>query len=422
MRNTSKSSSRGCAADLAGKRIILGVTGGIAAYKAAYIASALTQSGAEVHVVLTEHGARFVGPATFWGITRNPVITGLFEPHSEAEIEHVSLPENADLLLIAPATANIIGKLANGIADDMLSTMALVVRCPVVIAPAMNAKMYTNPIVVANMNRLRERGHIIVEAESGRLACGDEGIGRLAEPERIIQVIEEVLVGARDYAGRSVLVTAGPTQEPIDPVRYITNRSSGKMGYALAECAAGRGAKVTLVSGPTDLPAPSGVEIVRVRTVHEMFEAVDRLVAGADVFICAAAPADFTPAEVSGEKIKKSGPLTLKLDRAVDILGEAGKRKGRTVLVGFAAETCDLEKYAAQKLKKKNLDLIVANDVSAESDTFGSDTNEVILISRTGDKIRWPRMSKRGVANGILDYVRDNFLGTTMRPESFRDA
>ena len=412
MRNTSESNGNGCPADLAGKRILLGVTGGIAAYKAAYIASALTQRGADVHVVMTERGARFVGPTTFWGVTRNPVITGLFEPPTESEIEHISLPESADLMLIAPATANIIGKLANGIADDVLTTMALVVRCPVIIAPAMNVHMYTNPIVVANMDRLRQRGHIIVEAEAGRLACGDQGQGRLADPEQIIRVVEEVLLGvARDYAGRSVLVTAGPTQEPIDPVRYITNRSSGKMGYALAECAARRGAKVTLVSGPTKLDEPAGVEIVGVRTAREMFEAVEELVGGADVFISAAAPADFTPAEVSDQKIKKSDRLTLELDKAVDILAEVSKRKGRTVLVGFAAETRDLEKYAAEKLKKKKLDLIIANDVSANSDTFGSDTNEVTLISRTGETIHWPRMSKREVANGVLDYVRDNFLG-----------
>ena len=284
----------------------MGVTGGIAAYKAAYIASALTQRGADVHVVMTEHAARFVGPTTFWGVTNNPVITGLFEPQTRPEMRHISLPESADLLLIAPATANIIGKLANGIADDMLTTMALVVRCPVIIAPAMNVHMYKNPIVVANMDRLRQRGHIFIEAETGRLACGEEGIGRLADPEQILRVVEEALLGVpRDYAGRGVLITAGPTQEPIDPGRYITNRSSGKMGYALAECAARRGAAVTLVSGPTELGAPAGVEVVKVRTVREMFEAVGNLVGEADLFISAAAPADFTPAEVSDEKIKK---------------------------------------------------------------------------------------------------------------------
>ena len=396
---------------LCGKRIILGVTGGIAAYKAAYIASALTQRGADVHVVLTEHGAMFVGPATFWGITRNPVITGMFDQPPDGEIKHISLSESADLLLIAPATANVIGKLANGIADDMLTTMALAVRCPIIIAPAMNANMYSNPAVVTNIDRLRQRGCIIVDPEEGRLACGAEGRGRLADPDKILRVVEEVLLGiTRDYAGRTVVVTAGPTQEPIDPVRFISNRSSGKMGYAIAECAARRGAKVVLISGPTDLETPSGVEIVRVRTASDMFEAVDKAIANADVLICAAAPADFVPAEASSEKIKKSDSLTLKLDKAVDILAEVGKRKGRTVLVGFAAETSDLEKNAAEKLVSKNLDLIVANDVSQGNEVFGSDTNEVTLISRTGDKIRWPRMSKREVANGILNYVKEHFL------------
>ena len=411
MRNTSESNNRACAGDLTGKTIILGVTGSVAAYKAAYVASALTQSGADVHVVMTEHATHLIGPATFWSITRNAVITGLFDVSAKPEITHISLPESADLLLIAPATANIIGKMANGLADDMLSTMALVVRCPVVIAPAMNVNMYTNPIVVANVDRLRQRGHVIVEPESGPLACGDEGIGRLADPEQILRLVEEVLLGGtRDYAGVNVLITAGPTHEPIDPIRYITNRSSGKMGYALAEDAARRGAHVTLVSGPTDLEDPKDVEVVNVRTVHEMFQAVSRLVEDAQILISAAAPADFTPAAVHDQKIKKSKRLTLELDEAVDILEEIGKHKGDRILVGFAAETADLEKYARVKLKKKNLDLIIANDVSSTNNTFGSDTNQVTLISRTGDKIEWPRMSKREVAHVILDYVKHNFL------------
>ncbi|MDH7601117.1 MAG: bifunctional phosphopantothenoylcysteine decarboxylase/phosphopantothenate--cysteine ligase CoaBC, partial [Armatimonadota bacterium] len=327
MQNTAESTNKE-GSGLHGKRIILGVTGGIAAYKAAYIASALTQRGADVHVVLTEHGSMFVGPATFWGITRNPVIKGLFDEPVDAEIKHVSLSERADLLLIAPATANVIGKLANGIADDMLTTMALAVRCPIVIAPAMNANMYSNPIVVTNIDRLRQRGCTIVEPEEGRLACGAEGRGRLADPDKIIRTVEEILLGVtRDYAGLTVVVTAGPTQEPIDPVRFISNRSSGKMGYAIAECAARRGAKVVLISGPTDLEVPAGVEVVKVRTAGEMYEAVDKVVGNADVLICAAAPADFVPAEPSPEKIKKGNRLTLELDKAVDILGEVGKRK-----------------------------------------------------------------------------------------------
>ncbi|MCE5314630.1 MAG: bifunctional phosphopantothenoylcysteine decarboxylase/phosphopantothenate--cysteine ligase CoaBC [Armatimonadota bacterium] len=412
MPNTVESNNNNvCNGPLNGKRIILGVTGGIAAYKAAYLASALVQRGADVHVVMTQHAMQLVAPATFWSLTKNPVITGLFELPTKSEIEHVSLPESADLLLIAPATANIIGKMANGLADDMLSTMALVVRCPVIIAPAMNVNMYTNPIVVANVDRLRQHEYIILEPEIGRLACGNEGIGRLLDPDKIIQRVEEVLIGGRrDYARLNVLVTAGPTQEPIDPVRFITNRSSGKMGYAIAEMAAKRGACVTLVSGPTDLPAPEGVEVINVTTVHEMHDAVITRIKDVNVMVSAAAPADFTPAQVRDQKVKKSEKWTLELDRADDILEEVGQMKGRMVLVGFAAETEKIEEYAKIKLEKKNLDLIVANDVSPGSDVFGSDTNQVTLFSRTGEKIEWPRMSKREVANAILDYVKNHFM------------
>lgn len=387
------------------------MTGGIAAYKAAYIASALVREGADVHVVMTENAQKLVGPATFWSLTGNRVVTDTFEPPVKPEITHISLPESADLLLIAPATANVIGKLANGIADDVLTTMALVVRCPVIIAPAMNVKMYTNPVVVSNVDRLRQFGHIIVEPEAGRLACGDEGVGRLADPDDIVRLVGETLLGGPlDYAGVSVLVTAGPTQEPIDPVRFISNRSSGKMGYAIAENAASRGARVTLVSGPTSLDVPVGIEFVSVSTVSEMYQAVMERVGAADVFISAAAPADFTPAQLTDQKIKKAARWTLDLDQAVDILAAVGKDKGKTVLVGFAAETADLRKYAAEKLEKKNLDLVVANDVSVGSDVFGGDSNQVTLISRTGETIEWPRMSKREVAKGILDYVKHNFL------------
>lgn len=394
---------------LEGKKIILGVTGSIAAYKAAYLASALVKRGADVHVVMTEHAKQLVGESTFWSLTRNPVLSGMFESPTKPEITHVSLPESADLLLVAPATANIIGKLANGLADDMLSTMALVVRCPVIIAPAMNVHMYTNAFVVGNMDRLRQHECIFVEPEEGRLACGDEGVGRLADPELILRAVEEALIGGpRDYFGINVLVTAGPTQEPIDPVRFISNRSSGKMGYAIAEMAAKRGAKVTLISGPTDLTPPPGVELARVTTVREMYEAVVARVRDAQMFVSAAAPADFTPAQVRDQKVKKAVHWTLELDKAEDILAEVGKHKGDTLLVGFAAETENLEEYAEEKLENKNLDLIVANDVSPGSDIFGSDTNQVTLISRTGDTVRWPRMSKREVANGILDYIKKN--------------
>lgn len=411
MPNTVESNSCGSAGHLRGKNIILGVTGSVAAYKAAYLASALTQRGADVHVVMTKHAENLVGPATFWSLTKNLTITDLFEPPPSAEMAHVSLSESADLLLIAPATANIIGKLANGLADDMLSTIALVVRCPVIIAPAMNVNMYTNPVVVANIDRLRQHGYMIVEPEVGRLACGDEGPGRLADPNQIVNLVEETLNGGpRDYAGVKVVVTAGPTQEPIDPVRYITNRSSGRMGYAIAEDAARRGADVVLISGPTDLEPPDGVEVVGVRTVREMYDAVMARAPDAQVLISAAAPADFTPARPQDQKMKKSEHWTLELDKARDILEELGRNKGDTVLVGFAAETENLEQYAKDKLEKKNLDLIVANDVSVGSETFGSNTNQVTLLSRTGEKVEWPRMSKREVAKKILDYVKDHLM------------
>jgi phosphopantothenoylcysteine decarboxylase/phosphopantothenate--cysteine ligase len=275
----------------------------------------------------------------------------------------------------------------------------------------MNPRMYANPIFAGNLDRLRQHGFVIVEPEEGRVACGDEGVGRLADIERILAVVEQTVAGgARDYSGVKVLVTAGPTREPIDPVRYISNRSSGKMGYAIAENAARRGAQVTLVSGPTELPDPRGVEIVRVTTVREMYEAVMSRVDGAQVVISAAAPADFTPREVRNEKIKKSERLTLELDRAVDILEAVSKKRNGKVLVGFAAETSNLEEHARAKLHKKNLDLIVANLISPESEPFGSDTNQVTLIAANGEKIEWPKMTKREIAAAILDYVKDQYL------------
>ena len=411
MPNTAEPNNNRCNGYLTGKKIILGVTGSIAAYKAAYLASALAQRGADVHVVMTEHAANLIGPATFWSLTKNPVILGMFDPPTKPEITHVSLPESADLLLIAPATANIIGKLANGLADDMLSTMAMVVRCPVIIAPAMNVNMYTNPVVVSNMDRLRQYDYKFVEPESGMLACGEEGVGRLAEPEQILRAVDVALLGGtQDYAGVKIIVTAGPTQEPIDPVRFISNRSSGKMGYAIAERAAQRGADVVLISGPTDLTPPSRAQVVNVTTVREMSDAVMRTIGDARVFVSAGAPADFIPAQVRSQKIKKTDRLNLDLDKSEDILAEVGRNKGHTILVGFAAETEKLAEHAEIKLQKKNLDMIIANDVSTGSNVFGSDTNEVTLISKTGDKICWPRMSKREVANSILDYVKNNFL------------
>ncbi len=409
MQNTAGSDST-CSGELSGKKILLGVTGGIAAYKAAYLASGLVKRGADVHVVMTEHALKLIAPATFWGITGNDVITDLFEPPKKREIVHVSLSESADLMLIAPATANVIGKLANGIADDMLTTMALVAR-RIAICPAMNVHMYENPVVAENIARLRGRGIDFIEPEAGSLACGDEGIGRLADPDTIVAAVQEMLMAERkDYAGKRVMVTAGPTREPIDPVRYISNRSSGKMGYAIAAEAASRGAQVTLVSGPTDLTPPAGVEVITVETVREMCDAVMSRVSSSDVFVSAAAPADFRPVQARDQKIKKTEHLTLELDRTEDILSRVGADKGRTVVVGFAAETENLVDNAAEKLRAKNCDLVVANDVGAGSGVFGSDTNEVTLVSRSGEAILLPRMAKREVARAILDYVRSNLM------------
>lgn len=392
------------------KKIILGVSGGIAAYKAAYLASSLVKRGVDVHVVMTASALKLVAPATFWGITSNNVITDLFEPPRQREIVHISLVEDSDLMLIAPATANIIGKLANGIADDMLTTMALVAR-KIVICPAMNVHMYQNPVVTENIEKLRSRGYIIVEPESGRLACGDEGVGRLADPDKIVEVVDRLIAGAaQDFAGRKVLVTAGPTREPIDPVRYITNYSSGKMGYAIAVEAADRGADVTLISGPTQLNAPTGIEIINVTTVHEMYNEVICRAAESDVFISAAAPSDFRPKQIHSGKIKKSERYTLELNQTEDILAAVGASKGKTVVVGFAAETENLERNAVEKLKRKNADLFVGNYVGAGSGVFGGDDNEVILFSRDGESVSLPKMSKRKVAKAILDYIFSNFL------------
>jgi phosphopantothenoylcysteine decarboxylase/phosphopantothenate--cysteine ligase len=398
---------------LESKKIILGITGGIAAYKSAYIASALVKRGADVHVVMTASALKLIQPATFWGITSNHVITDVFEPPRSREIVHIALPETADVMLIAPATANIIGKLANGIADDMLSTMALVAK-KIVICPAMNVHMYQNPVVTANIEKLRELGCEIIDAESGRLACGDTGPGRLAEPDDIVEYIENLLCeSGKDYAGKSVLITAGPTHEPIDPVRYISNRSSGKMGYAIAQEAAARGAQVTLVSGPTDMCAPGGVEVVSVQTVREMYDEVLGRVADSDIFISAAAPADFRPVSAKTDKIKKSDHYTLELSQTEDILAAVGASKGNTVVVGFAAETENLLENAAHKLEAKKADLIVANYVGEGSEVFGGEDNEVTLISKDSSPITLPKMSKRKVAKEILDFVKSNFLEDT---------
>jgi phosphopantothenoylcysteine decarboxylase/phosphopantothenate--cysteine ligase len=390
------------------------VTGSIAAYKAAEIASTLTQMGASVHVIMTQDACNLVGPATFRALTQNPVLVSVWDEPKSDEIVHIALPERADMLLIAPATANIIGKLANGIADDMLTTAALVVRCPMLIAPAMNPRMFSNPVVISNLDRLISLGWKLIQPQEGRMACGDVGIGRLADLEKIVDaVIAAFDGGKRDLAGINMLVTAGPTREPVDPVRFVSNYSSGKMGYAIAEAAADRGANVTLISGPTDIPIPPNVDVIHVETAQEMLEATMNKLVVNDIVIAAAAVADYRPARKADQKLKKEDKLLqLELEKTEDILTHVGKAKSDKILIGFAAETENLLENARKKLKRKNLDLIIANDVSDPEGVFGSETNVVTLVPQQGEPISWPRMSKREIAHGILNYIKTNLYGS----------
>lgn len=393
---------------LEGKNVVLGVTGGIAAYKACTLASRLKKAGAQVYVIMTKNACRFVSPLTFETLTNHPAVTDTFERPATWEVEHIALAKRADVFVIAPATANILAKMACGIADDMLSTTVLATRAPVLVAPAMNTGMWENPVTQENAERLRKRGVRFVGPEGGYLACGDSGAGRMSEPEEIYQAIEAVLCPRKDLAGLRVLVTAGPTQEKIDPVRYISNRSSGKMGYAIAEAAAARGAEVTLVSGPVRLAPPDGVKTVSIVSTQDLFEAMTKHCRNADIVIQAAAPADFTPVQTAEQKIKKQGDedFSLLLRQTPDVAAQVGRMKktGQT-LVGFAAETNDVLENAQGKLKKKNLDMIVANDVTVPGAGFDVDTNIVTLITGDGmDKL--PCMTKREVADRLLDKVK----------------
>jgi phosphopantothenoylcysteine decarboxylase/phosphopantothenate--cysteine ligase len=388
---------------LSDKTIVLGVTGSIAAYKAADLASKLTQAGAKVNVVMTEAATKFVTPLTFRSLTKRPVITSMWELSSEFSIEHVALADAADVVAIAPITANVIAKLAAGIADDMLTATVLATRAPVIIAPAMHANMFQNPVTQDNLAKLRARGFTIVGPDYGRLASGDTGPGRLVETQQIIAAISEVLARSHDLAGRHLVVTAGGTQEPIDPVRFIGNRSSGKMGLALAEAARDRGAEVTLITAPTHLPKPAGIEVIPVRTAVEMKRAVTKAVKQASALIMAAAVADYQPRSPAKSKIKKESPgLNLELTRTPDILGEV---KGSFLKVGFAAESEDLVANARKKLAQKGLDFIVANDITDPESSFDTDTNKVTIINKEGKAESLPLMSKREVAERILDRV-----------------
>jgi len=384
-----------------GKEVVLGVTGGIAAYKACEITRELRKASANVHVVLTKSGSRFITPLTLQTLSKNPVATDLFDLISESEIGHISLAQRAHLLLIAPATANIIGKVRNGIADDMLSTVVMATAAPVLFAPAMNTQMYASAAVQDNMAVLRSRGFHFVEPDEGELACGTVGPGRLADVDKILEMARIVL-SEKPLSGKKVVVSAGPTAEPMDPVRFFSNRSSGKMGYAMARAARRMGAQVTLVSGPGALPAPHFLDTVRVRTAEEMFSAVSRAGADADVIVMCAAVADFKAKKAAPAKIKKDGfDYRLELSPTVDILETLGKKKGKRILVGFAAETDDLTTNAREKMRRKNLDAIVANDVSRADIGFESDDNEVRIFFPDGEIRELPLATKDGIAVGV---------------------
>jgi len=397
---------------LKGKCIILGVTGGIAAYKAAELLRLLVKAGAEVQVIMTRSAREFVAPLTFQTLSGNPVHTELFSLIQEQEIGHISLADRADLVLVAPATANLIGKVAAGLADDLLTTAIMATKATVVFAPAMNTNMWENPLYRENQARLERLGYRFIEPVCGSLACGWEGQGKLPDPLEIFDDVR-VLLGSRELSGKTVVVTAGPTREELDPVRFLSNHSSGKMGYAIARAARDKGARVILISGPVGLAAPRQVAMVRVTSANEMHQAVLQHAEAADVIIKAAAVADYRPVVRSERKTKKGGNerLVIDLERNPDILAELGRAKGSRILVGFAAETDDLLANARQKLEGKNLDMIVANDITEEGAGFDGDTNIVRLLTPDGQVESLPQMSKEAVASVLLDRVASLLSG-----------
>jgi phosphopantothenoylcysteine decarboxylase / phosphopantothenate---cysteine ligase len=391
--------------------VVLGVGGGIAAYKSAELARSLMERGLRVQVVLTDAAQRFITPLTFAALTGRKVITNLFATASSEEtlssaIEHIAVAQDNDVMVIAPATADLLARLAHGHADDFLTTTYLAFTGPVVLAPAMNSNMWAHPATQENIDILKKRGHLIVEPEEGLLACGMTGPGRLAEPDRIADVVAGLGLTSKDLEGETVLITAGPTQEPLDPVRFISNRSSGKMGYALAEAAAERGARVILISGPVQLPPPQGVTLIRVRTAIEMRNAVFEHLAEATIIVKSAAVADYHLSRVPQHKVKKTATrMSLELDPTPDILAELGQKKGDRLLIGFAAETENLTEGARGKLVSKNCDMVVANLVGHDGTGFESDENEAVLVLRTGETIALPRAPKREMADRIFDQV-----------------
>lgn len=392
---------------LTGKRIVLGVSGGIAAYKAAELTREFVKQGAEVKVIMTKSATEFITPLTLQTLSENPVFTEMFSLIREHDIAHISLADFADLVLIAPATANVIGRIASGLADDLLTTVVMATKAPVLICPAMNSRMYENPLVTQNIRKLADLGYHFVEPGYGELACKTTGYGRLADLNEIVEEAASILT-VKDLTGECVLVTAGPTREPFDPVRFISNYSSGKMGYAIAIKARRRGADVVLVSGPTSLPAPRGIKLVPVSSAVEMRDAVMSNLKKATIVIKSAAVADYRPAVRSEAKIKKkAGPLSIALERNPDIIAEVGRNKGRRIVVGFAMESENLIRYAKDKLTDKNMDLIVANDLTQEGAGFQSDTNIIRIIDREGGEESLPIMDKAEVADRILDRVKE---------------
>ncbi|MGL5650806.1 MAG: bifunctional phosphopantothenoylcysteine decarboxylase/phosphopantothenate--cysteine ligase CoaBC [Paraclostridium sp.] len=390
------------------KTVVIGVCGGIAVYKACDLVSKLKKTGVNVHVIMTKSATEFVAPLTFQTLSQNYVVEDMFESPKTWDVEHISLAKKADVFVLAPATANVIGKVANGIADDMLTTTIMATKAKVLIAPAMNTNMYENPVVQRNMQTLKDLDYKFVEPESGRLACGDIGSGKLASVDTIFNSIIELLEIKKDLEGTSMIITAGPTVESIDPVRYITNRSTGKMGYSIAKKAIERGADVTLVSGPTNIVPPQNLKkFIQIESAEDMYNAVLENMDENQVIIKSAAVADYRPKEYSDNKIKKSDDdLSIRLDRTKDIALELGKIKNNKILVGFAAETNDLLENAKNKIQKKNLDFIVANDLTQDGAGFGVDTNIVKIIDREGVVQEHPKMKKEEVADVILDKIK----------------
>lgn len=394
--------------ELTGKHIVLGITGGIAAYKSAEIVSRLRHLGADVHVIMTKNATEFIAPLTLRTLAANPVVTDTFAEPEEWNVEHVALAKLADIFVIAPATANILAKMANGIADDMLSTTVLATKAPVLAAPAMNTGMWTAKATQHNVSVLKERGVLFSGPASGMLACGDEGAGRMSEPAEIVQKIQEILTREKDFEGKKLLVTAGSTRERLDPVRFLTNDSSGKMGFAIAEAARDRGAEVTLVKGSTTAPVPGGVTVIEIESARDLLDVMKKEAPKQDIVIQAAAVADYRPAVYEKTKIKKKDgePMVIELTENPDIAKIIGaKKKANQFFVGFAAETDHVAAHAQEKLVRKNLDMIVANDVTKPGAGFNSDTNIVTLITKDAAEAL-PIMSKRGVADAILDRIR----------------